>query len=274
MKKFLKRLGIISGILAALGVVFVGIGFARGGKDIVKSDLLNNRLVVEFDNWFNDDRNESMNNISSDSVIKFDKDAYEIHSLNIKAKYGEIKINQWDEAGFGIENQAKRLDVKYEVLNGVLNISVSGKIGITDNSGKIILYIPKEKLNSAEILVGAGELECNGMTADSLNIEVGTGEGKIAFGQFDKCDIDVGVGELDIENTTVNNMNIDCGMGEVKAELNNSYSDFDYKLKVGAGEIELDSKKYIGLSEAVNISNNAGKTIDIDCGMGEVSISF
>ena len=273
MKKFFKWLGIISGILAALGIVFVSVGLIRGGKEIVKSDLLNNRLAVQFDQWF-DEEDENMSSISNGSIMKIDQQQYGIHSLTVRAKYGDINIKQWNETGFGIENKAKRLDVKYEVVDGVLNISVSGKFGITNNSGKINIYIPNEQLSSTELFVGAGELECNGMTADNLKIEVGVGEGKIDYSQFGQCDIDVGVGELDIENTTVNSMNVDCGMGEVKAELNNSYNDFDYTLKVGAGEIELGTQKYEGISNSINLSNQTGRTMDIDCGMGEVSIKF
>ena len=68
MKKFFKWLGIISGILAALGIVFVSVGLIRGGKEIVKSDLLNNRLAVQFDQWF-DEEDENMSSISNGSIM-------------------------------------------------------------------------------------------------------------------------------------------------------------------------------------------------------------
>lgn len=279
MKKITKILGITCAVLVALGVVFIIIGIANGGKHIVESDLKKGKLSVFFsmDDWFDDDDNENknMSNINKDSIMKLEKTQYQIQSLKVQAKYGEIKINQWNEECFGIENKAKSLDVKYEVIDGVLNVSVSGKIGIFKNNvGDINVYIPKDKLSSADLSIGAGELECNGLFADSIKIEVGAGEGKVKNSEFGQCDINVGMGELELEGTTVNSMNIDCGMGEVKAELNNSYNDFDYKLKVGAGEIELGTQKYEGISKTVDISNNTGRTMDIDCGMGEVTIEF
>lgn len=278
MKKFYKILLIISGILASLGIIFVGIGTVKGGRAIVESDLINNRLAAHLDigDWFDDDDfadDGNMIGIGKDDVVRIKKE--EIGSLKVKAKYGEIKIHQWNEANFGIENKTKKLNVKYEIADGVLNISVSKKNGIFNNfTGNINIYIPQDSLDRVEISVGAGELDCSGIVADSLKINVGAGEGKIRNSQFGNCDIEVGLGELDMENTTVNNMNVDCGMGEVKVELNNSYNDFDYTLKVGAGEIELGTEKYEGISNTVNISKNAGKTIDIDCGMGEVTIEF
>ena len=277
MKKFIKTLGFICAILTALGIIFVVIGIINGGKEIVESDWKADKLAVYFnvDHWFSDDEDESMNmiNINSDSIVRIDKE--EIGSLKVKAKYGEVKIHQWNETSFGIENKANKLDVKYEMTEGVLNISVSGKKGIFNNySGVINLYIPQGRLNDVNISVGAGELDCSGIVADNLKIDVGAGEGKIKNSEFGKCDIDVGLGEMDIENTTVNEMNVDCGMGEVDCSLNNSYNDFDYTLKVGAGEIKLGSQKYEGISNSVKLSNNAGRTMDIDCGMGEVKVEF
>lgn len=278
MKKFYKILLIISGILAALGIVFVGIGTVKGGKAMIESDLINNRLAAHLDigDWFDDDDfdDENMSSISRDSVVRIEREKNAIRSLEVKAKYGEVKINQWDEVDFGVENKTNKLEVKYEVIQGVLNISVSGKHGLSHHNGKVNIYIPKDKLDNIDLSIGAGEVECSGMSADHLKIEVGAGEGKIHYSEFGQCDIDVGVGELDIENTTVSGMNVDCGIGEVKAALNNAYTDFDYNLKVGAGEIELGAQTYEGLSNSVKLSNGAGKVMDIDCGMGEVTVKF
>lgn len=274
MKKFIKILGIISGILAALGIVLIVIGAVNGGKNIVKSDLMNNKLSIDFDHWIDEDF-ESMSSVNDASITKLEKEQYDIDSLKIEAKYGEVKINQWNEDCFGIENKTKALDTKFEVENGVLRIAVAGEIGIfNDNTGNINIYIPKDMLNSVDLSVGAGELECSGIVTNNLKIDVGAGEGKINYSQIGTCDIDVGLGKLELENTVVESMNVDCGMGEVEAELNNSYNDFDYTLKVGAGEIEIGQQKYAGISNTINLSNNTGKTINVDCGMGEVSIKF
>ncbi len=274
MKKFIKILGIISGILAALGITLVVIGAVNGGKNILKSDLINNKLSINLAHWTDEDY-ENMSSINQASIMKLDKEQYDIHSLKIEAKYGEVNINHWEENCFGIENKTEALDTKFEVKNGVLRIAVTGEIGIFDNNiGNINIYIPKDMLNSVDLSVGAGELECNGIVTNSLKIDVGAGEGKINYSQIGTCDIDVGLGEFNLENTSVESMNVDCGMGEVKAELNNSYNEFDYTLKVGAGEIEIGQQKYTGISNTIDLSNNNGKAINVDCGMGEVSIIF
>ncbi|MCI9566292.1 MAG: DUF4097 domain-containing protein [Eubacterium sp.] len=274
MKKMFKILGITCGILALVGIVFVGIGLANGGKEVVQSDVIDNRLSFDLEEWFND-YDDDMNTINKESTVRLQKNEYEIDSMEVKAKYGEVEISQWNEEGFGIQNNAKSLNVKYEVSGGILKISVSRRIGIsTNHGGEVKVYIPKDKLNSVDVSIGAGEMKCSGVYAENFKIDVGAGEGKIKHSQLENCNIGVGVGEVDVEHISVNNMNVDCGMGEVKADLDNGYREFDYTLKVGAGEIELGNEKYEGLSQSVKLSNGTGRNIDVDCGMGEVKIKF
>lgn len=274
MKKMFKILGITCAILAGVGIIFVGIGLANGGKEVVQSDVIDNRLSFDLAEWF-DDYGDDMNTINKESTVRLQKNEYEIHSMEVKAKYGEVKISQWNEDGFGIQNNTKSLNIKYEVSDGVLKISVSRRIGISINhGGEVKVYIPKDKLNNVDLSIGAGEMKCSGIYAENFKIDVGAGEGKIEHSQLGKCNIDVGLGEFDVENTSVNSMNVDCGMGEVKANLDNGYREFDYTLKVGAGEIEVGDEKYEGLSQSVKLSNGTGRNIDVDCGMGEVKIKF
>lgn len=277
MKKFIKTLGIVCAVCAVLGIVLIAIGIINGGRRIIESDLKSNNLAVYFnpDDWFDDEDDNNMSSIESEDMVKLNKEEHQIHSMSVNAKYGEVKVIQWEEDYFGIENHGKLLKTKYDVKEGILSVSVSGKVGIFHhNIGKIYIYIPKDTLNSMELSVGAGELECSSITVENMKIDVGAGEAQINYSQFGQCDIDVGLGELDMENTTVNSMDVDCGMGEVKAELNNRYDEFDYVLKVGAGEIELGSQKYEGISRTLDIANNTGRTMDIDCGMGEVTVKF
>lgn len=274
MKKMFKILGIACAILAVIGIVLVAIGVVNGGREVVHSDVMKNRLSINLEKWFGDD-DKNMSKIDKDTIENLRKNQYEIHSLEVKVKYGEVKISQWNEEGFGIQNNTKSLDVKYEVENGILKISVSKKSAISNNyGGDVNVYIPEEKLNNIDLSIGAGEMECRGIYAENFKIDVGAGEGKIENSQLDICDIDVGLGEVDIENTTVNTMDVNCGIGEVKANLDNNYKDFDYTLKVGAGEIKLGSETYKGISQSINLSNDTGKKMHIDCGMGEVTIKF
>ena len=46
MKKMFKILGITCGILALVGIVFVGIGLANGGKEVVQSDVIDNTMMT------------------------------------------------------------------------------------------------------------------------------------------------------------------------------------------------------------------------------------
>ena len=77
-----------------------------------------------------------------------------------------------------------------------------------------------------------------------------------------------------MEGSLNGNVDIDCGMGNVELNLSNLYSDFNYTVKVGAGEVELGEEEYSGIAHNVSLNNNSDRIMNIKCGMGDVSVAF
>lgn len=289
MKKFCKIMGIISAVLAVAGIIFIIIGVKSGGADVVASRIADNELpFIHFDA---DDFNIEGMEILPDEK-SFTKE--EIQKIELKGKYGQYQFCQWTNDNISISVTNGSSKVKYSLEDGILKITDNGnkKFWSTGKTCQIKVYIPTEyKLENVDIKVGAGTVDGSFISTGTLNIDIGAGEGNfdnikadnfnisigageadISNSQFGISDIEVGMGELDFTGSLTGNTDIQCGMGDISLNLQNHYSDFDYILSVGAGDIEINDEDYGGFSNSRNINNGAEFTMNISCGMGSVSI--
>lgn len=294
MKRFTKLFLIISGILAALGIILIITGVSMGGSYVVADDVLGGRLFFGFDNdYFVEDSDiENMNDLG-DEENTFSKE--EINSIVLNGKYGEYEIDVWDSDTYAIQGIKGSDRIKYAIEEGVLKISMTGKyLWYRGANIKVKIYVPKDvTLNSAELNVSAGTLVCSHIKTQVLeanigagegsfhNIEavdsrfnVGAGDGEIKNSVLTNCNLKVGLGDFDIEGNINGDVDIDCGMGNVEMELSNLYNDFNYKVQVGAGDVEIGDREYSGVSNSVSLNNDSDKTMNIKCGMGDVSVEF
>lgn len=292
MKKFTKVLFIIVGILTAVGITFIIAGSVMGGMDIVEDNILNNRfsIGINFDDFDND-----INGMSSvtEEGAEFVKD--EVNSLDMSAKYGEYEIQMWDGDSYFIESTKGADRVKYSLDNGELKIKVSGKYSIFKKENiKAKIYVPKDTmLDSVVLNIGAGTLKCDKLMAEKLNVKVGAGEGsfnaieaknvdfnvgagegKIQNSKLVQCRFEVGVGEIDVEANITGDVDVDCGIGEVNMNILNYYTDFNYDLTTGIGDIKIADKKYSGMGNGIVSTNGADRTMKIKNGMGDVKVEF
>lgn len=292
MRKLKKTFLIISGIFSIFGIIFIIAGISMGGANAVAGDVLDGRLSFSFDrDFFSNEEMENMNRISNSENL-FSKE--EVNSISIDGKYGEYEINAWDKDEYSVQGIKGTDKVKYSIDNGNLKISVEGKYVITGNDVEVEIYIPDDiVLDSMELNMGAGTMECNDIRIQHLDVNIGAGEGifnnveatstkfKVGAGEgetrnakFTDCDLKVGMGNIDIEGSVAGNLNVDCGLGNTELELANSYSDFNYTVKVGAGNVEIGKEQYSGMGNNINLDNDADSMMNIKCGMGNVSVDF
>lgn len=296
MKKSMKILGIIAGIFAALGLMFIIIGGLMGGGVSVAEDVANNRLVLGLKDKISlnvKDVDTSNMNLIEEGNNQFAKE--EIKSVALYGKYGEFEVNVGKENYYYIEVLKGASHVKYSLENGELKIATAGTIiNSWRTSPKVKFYVPEDAVletvkldigageltfsnivtNTLDVNIGAGEGVFNNITASEVKFNVGAGEAEIAEANFTNCDLKIGMGDIELNGTILGNVDIDCGTGSVGLELSNRYGDFNYQVKVGAGEVDLGEQEYSGIGNNVNLNNNAGHTMNIKCGMGEVSAEF
>ena len=145
----------------------------------------------------------------------------------------------------------------------------------TLGTGKIIVYIPKGQLfQQAYLGIGAGNLHVEHIEADSLFIDVGAGEADIDWFEAGEAGLTCGVGQLTARGNTREYIQIDCGIGEITYEADGREQDYNYSLDCGIGEIDCGGRRVSGLSGKSHIDNHAAKEMDIDCGIGSVTVRF
>lgn len=180
----------------------------------------------------------------------------DINNLDIEIDAGTLEIyyDDVDRIQVKQENIAR---FKYYVKNDTLHIECGRKWGISSSNGRIVVEIPQDKsFRKAELEVGAGVADVDGLIADSVKVEVGAGR-------------------ADIKNLTVKNLNADTGTGQINVELYGKEEDYSYKLECGIGQIRIGNSSYSGLGNEQKLTNpGAIGVLKIECGVGQVNVEF
>lgn len=180
------------------------------------------------------------------------------------------------------------------VKDGTLHIK-SKSASVSDwVEGEIILYLPAgcgfvnvdmemgagnfyfTDLNAAEVSleVGAGQVDIQNMAAAVMDVSVGAGYVWISDMQVTELDVEIGMGAFSAEGAVSGNVDVECSMGNVEMTLEGREQDFNYSLEGAMGTIQLDENTYGGLADERDINNHASKEMDIECSMGNVTITF
>ena len=313
MKKFMKGCAITALCLIVIGFTFATVaGTVRGRTTIqnVVESVTGGRIHFDladlFDEWglnMSDGLNYNIAdnigfsnryNIFSGSIDKYSLGS-DINKLDIEvgACGFTTKTSGDDNFYLEVENAGK---FQGYVESGTLYIksSVNAKRWTGTNACRIILYVPEGAyFENAEIEVGAGGLEFDGLIADSVNLEVGAGQITLSDIQINDLEASVGMGQITLKDMSVENLDaevgmgqftaeglitgdaaVECAMGNVSLKLDGSQQDFNYELSKAMGNVTLGRESSSGFASERYINNNADKTMDIECSMGNVIIQF
>lgn len=181
------------------------------------------------------------------------------------------------------------------VEEGTLCIRATRKVKETAESNDIYLYLPAGcRFGVMELEVGAGQIQAKKLEADSLKLEVGAGqvvaesvsadvlEASVGAGDMTLKEInlgqlavDVDAGRLQAEGLVLNKVIGECSVGNLELKLTGTIQDYDYLLDCAAGNIYLDGKKYAsGMEKEIRIDNGAGRSIELDCAVGNIRVTF
>jgi len=308
MKKFAKITAITALVLAVLGLMLTIIGAFGGGAKLVKTLARDGGLSIgpedfEWVEWI-----DGINIvIEDDSAVVFN-DNYEIFTAGERQfSYSETEVENFEfrmaggdidiQVGDG-ENWTVEIDGigKFQsyVEAGTLYV-VGTHSGINVDVGDVLIKIPRsEYLGSADISLGAGEMDIAYLTADEMNIAVGAGDITVEKADVRNLEASVGAGEIDIESGKIGNAevavgmgaayitgnitgNVDGGvsMGELCIEVQGSAAnEHNYNVSCAAGEVEIGGKTYAGVGNSMEIDNGADTIYNLDCAMGRIEVSF
>ncbi len=157
--------------------------------------------------------------------------------------------------------------------------------------GEIVITVPKDTtLDEISVTLGAEEGRFENLVVEDFNLMMGVASTNILGLHAEQVTIEGGVGELTLKESTLKDAKINMGVGNMKVEtalsgdleiqggignldivLDGSENDYNYEISRGGGKITLNDKKHTGMMD-ISIQNKSEQTIDIEAGLGNISI--
>lgn len=237
---------------------------------------------------------------SPDELIKI-AEARKVSELVLKLGAGEFVIRESADDAIAI-TEGEKLKVGTKLTGETLTIQAKPQNkrwsdwSESNGAGRLEIYLPKKQYEGIKIEMGAGELElvsaletgdlnikigagemdAEDITADSVRAEIGAGSLEINRMKADTLYVDVAMGACEVEKAEARDMDIHVAMGETAIGVIGSEQDTSYRIECQMGEVQIGSKRISGMGSERQQSSGANAKLDIDveCGMGEVDISF
>ena len=287
MKKTNKRLLVAGGILCAIGVLFLGVGVASGGKNYVKTADLN-RIS-----------GNAMMDSSDSHVILSKTKINSFSSVNVDLRNLDLDVKESDDENFyiayNIETNKGMLPLSYQVQDDTLNLvekkgnesysyihidinflqEMLGQSHVIENSNKVTVYIPKAK--QAVIQNDDGDVKIVRGRFKNLELKDDLGDLKIKDVIFANGQIEMADGDIQAENVTF------TGKNEIRSSLGDITLSIPEKtladLSVEAEASEINIPEELGKvmtdeddEQSVDSGNKAQNSLEIKSEDGDITI--
>ena len=282
MKRFLKVILILAAVfgVAGLGLTAGGaaMGATMGDVSVLDHGITQVLRVLDHeDSWEVEDSEEDMDEQEDDfqaaaesavtekGVLADSADGsaytkiYEasaVSDLFCDLRYEELVLKTWNEDKVQVKVSGKNHNrIQISNNNGSLRIASNQKV----RNRSIEIFCPENlSFQKIKLQMGAGTIENSG----SLDIK--------------EADFTVGVGTADISELQVENLKGSCGMGDMELTLTGKATEYNYELKCGLGNLEVDDPLETSITSGNKQITNEGatKNIKLDCGMGNVQVEF
>ena len=290
MKKTNKRLLVAGGILCAIGVLFLGVGVASGGKNYVKTADLN-RIS-----------GNAMMDSSDSHVILSKTKINSFSSVNVDLRNLDLDVKESDDENFyiayNIETNKGMLPLSYEVQDDTLNLvekkgnesysyihidinflqEMLGQSHVIENSIKVTVYIPKENdMSSFSCKMGYGDLDIERGRFKNLELKDDLGDLKIKDVIFANSQIEMADGDIQAENVTFTGKNeIRSSLGDITLSIPEKTL-ADLSVEAEASEINIPEKLGKVMTDeddeqSVDSVNKAQNSLEIKSEDGDITI--
>lgn len=259
MKKFTKICLIIAAVFAVAGVSFC-VAAVVCGVDFGELRSIPFFRVRDYQ-VITDGETEEPKWTGDSEYSEYEETYDGIRKLDLELGVTDMQIVQSDDDRFHV--YAYSPDGKFDsTKNG-------DTLKIESNTGK------KHLGNLVNVDTARVTLEVPaGVVFDEVEMDVGVGNLQAEALVCRELDISCGVGNVAIDGYVTGECDIECGVGEVVMNLGNRQKDFNYRISCGIGNVVLGEDSYSGISSDRKIDNGAGNTMEIECGMGSVILSF
>lgn len=314
MKKFTKIGLIICLVLVGTGLIAciagISLGFRYGDfRDLARNGAFN---IGSFGfGWIGDNDNQSGDAGDwTEQVYTFD--ANEIETIDIEFEFGEVNIEPSDSEQIEVTTNYRSIwntftrHINCEVEGRTLSIDddVDGKLlklrpwNSYGETAYLTIRLPKSKYykefkletsacavylnteikgDNISLMVGAGEMTggSDGYLNAEKELKLETGAGAMELSNIVAGDlkVDCGIGETILDNVKARNTRVDCGIGSVTMSMAGRKADYSYDVESSIGDVEIGGSSFSGLTSR-GIKTDGANHMEIQCGIGTVSISF
>lgn len=144
-----------------------------------------------------------------------------------------------------------------------------------NESRRIQVFIPEGyQFDEVEISGKAALVDVDQLHAEKLDADMSAGILKIYNGNVDNLEGDLKVGDFLYEGDINRKADIDCKIGSVQLALNGKKTDYNYWLRASLGSVYLEKDEYTGLKKRDIQNMDADKSLDLDCKLGEIMVTF
>ena len=231
-------------------------------------------------------RYENLEGFDIDDATIFDKDEA-IESGNIERTFEHINALHVEIGGCALEILDSENDSVRVVTENVgkfqayqkgneLRITSTRKAKENAENSRITLYLPAGySWQEVDLEVGAGQIQAESLKINELDITVGAGEIRLSGMEVGSVGAEVGVGNFVAQGIVTRSIEAECAMGNLELQLAGSRTDYDYELQCVAGNIKIGEEQYGGgVAKEQKINNGAGRRVDLECSMGNITVTF
>jgi len=294
MKKGWKTFWIVCALCAGMGFVCCIVALIMG----VTVEAIENRFpdgihltkhigIFWSDDEYDDDDYDDVNAVITEgntrqsykNVTSIDLDVWagQVEIITVKGGATDEAKQDAHEITIETKNIDKRLKLRYYMDEGELKIKTKKKLVHVGNAskGEICIYVPEGyRFEEASLNVGAGYMYVEDICAQELSVEVGAGQAEVDNFTAAEADLDCGTGEITATGKVDSKADVNCGVGAIVFNAKGKETDYNYSISCGIGEVECGDASYSGLGMDKEIDNSAGKEMEIECGIGQVTVKF
>lgn len=254
MKKGWKIFAIVCAVVAGIGIILCIAGFAIGATTQEVRVALNRGIGFGPDFNYTHHTKVVTDKPEQDvSGVGF----HNVRSIELDVGAVQVEILPTDEEEIRVEHDVdNKLKIRCIQNGDILKIRTTGRITKSNHGGMIQIYIPRDLvLREAELDIGAGALKVTDFRSNELNISCGAAA-------------------VHMVNIEANDVDIECGAGQIEYIVKGQENDYNYDVEIGAGEVSIGEDSFSGLAVDKKINNNADKNMSIECGAGQVAVTF
>ena len=299
MKKFVNISLIVAGILFVTGAVILIICRIFAGSmhgvltDTVSSQLHTTMGSIPLYSWsgihnrhFNQHYPTHSGTFTDDSAAL----GSDITELCIDLNYTNFTLAPSQDDYFHISSEGIG---KYQYYTEDSVFYINGFHDRSANTSRLILEVPDIRFSCVDVNFGAGTAALSSLKGDSIMLDIGAGQltlneidcdyicadvgaGSVSIdnGKTLNADFDIGMGKLVYKGFIDSDLTADVGMGNITLQIADTQDAHNYDLEGAMGKITLGSKTYGGMAFETEIDNDADSTYSLECGMGNIDVSF